>query len=161
MSNTIRVLVGLSLAAAVTGCHAFDREYLDPKVASQVTVSKTEPPPGCELMGFVKGATAFGDLGDAHGEVLRSAVLRGGNYVAVDLVERPMIVGVGGYTVRGRLFACPAAGRPASVAAPATPAPAFPVGDATTVKACEPDCAAGFTCQLGACVAAPSAHAGR
>jgi hypothetical protein len=161
MSTTIRILVGLSLAATMAGCHAFDREYLDPKVASQVTVSKAEPPPGCELVGAIKGATAFGELGDAHAELLRSAVLRGGSYVSVDLVERPMIAGVGGYTVRGRLFSCRMPMAPmASMPAPAQP-PAPMAPHATEVKACEPDCAAGFTCQLGACVAAPPAQAGR
>jgi len=164
MSTTIRILVGLSLAATISGCHAFDREFLDPKVASQVTVSKAEPPPGCELVGAIKGATAFGELGDAHTELLRSAVLRGGNYVSVDLVERPMIAGVGGYTVRGRLFACrapmaPMAAMPAAPPAQPPAAPAQPRAD--EVKACEPDCAAGFTCQLGACVTAPPAQAGR
>ncbi|MFT3773890.1 MAG: hypothetical protein QM820_51635 [Minicystis sp.] len=164
MSNSIRILVGLSLAAASTGCHAFDREYLDPKVASHVVVTKAEPPASCELVGFIKGSTSFGDLGDAHGEVLRSAVLRGGNYVSIDLVERPLIAGVGGYTVRGRLFNCPAPGRAPVAATPVAPAiatPAAPVSDATTVKACEPDCATGFTCQLGVCVSALPAQAGR
>lgn len=163
MSKTIHILVGLGLAAAITGCHAFDREYLDPKVASQVTVAKNDPPPGCEMIGFVKGSTFAGDLGDAHGEVLRSAVLRGGNYVAVDLVERPLIAGVGGYAVRGRLFNCPAPGRAPMAGTPPAPAAAVtpPPHDATTLKPCEPDCASGFTCQLGVCVSTPPAQAGR
>jgi len=163
MSKTIQILVGLSLAATITGCHAFDREYLDPKVASQVTVAKNDPPPGCVMVGFVKGSTFAGDLGDAHGEVLRSAVLRGGNYVAVDLVERPLIAGVGGYTVRGRLFHCPMPGKappPMAIAPASPPAPLMPT-DATTVKACEPDCASGYTCQLGVCVSTPPTQAGR
>lgn len=172
MSNAIRFLVGLSLAAAMTGCHAFDREYLDPKVASQVVVSKGDPPPTCELVGFIKGSTFTGELGDAHTEVLRSAVLRGGNYVAVDLVERPLLAGVGGYTVRARLFTCPAPGKapmagpspvpslvPAAVAPSLSPAPA--PADPAAVKACEPDCATGYTCQLGVCVSALPAQAGR
>lgn len=163
MSNTIRVLFGLSLSLAITGCAAFQREYLDPKIASQITVSKGEPPPGCALVGYVRGATTFGDLGEAHGEVLRSAVLRGGNFVAVDLVERPMFVGVGGYTVRGRLFSCPQPGKAAPMAqAPASPPPPAPAATpATEVKSCEPECAQGFTCQLGACVSALPAQAGR
>jgi hypothetical protein len=161
MSKAIRFLVGLSLAATTTGCHAFDREFLDPKVASQVVVSKAEPPAGCEMVGFVKGATFTGDLGDAHGEVLRSAVLRGGNYVAIDLVERPLIVGVGGYTVRGRLFSCPASRAPLAATLAPPPAPVAPSADPAAVKACEPDCASGFTCQLGVCLSALPAQAGR
>lgn len=160
MSKTIHILAGLGLLASITGCHAFDREYLDPKVASQVTVAKNDPPPGCEMVGFIKGSTFTGDLGDAHGEVLRSAVLRGGNYVAVDLVERPLIAGVGGYTVRGRLFHCPAPGKPQMAIAPPSPA-APPVSDATQVKPCDPDCAAGYTCQLGVCMSTPPTQAGR
>lgn len=160
MSDTIRILVGLALGALVTGCHAFDREYLDPKVASQVTVSKAEPPANCEMKGIIKGATFVGDLGDAHGEVLRNAVLRGGNYVTVDLVERPMIAGVGGYTVRGRLFQCNAPMR-APMAAPYAGPAAAPMSDNATPKACEPDCASGFTCQVGVCVSMPSPQAGR
>lgn len=161
MSNTLRVLCGLSLSLAITGC---SREYLDPKVASQVTVSKNEPPPGCSLVGYVKGSTTFGDLGDAHGEVLRSAVLRGGNFVSVDLVERPLIIGMGGYAVRGRLFSCGPQGKPSQMAATPTPrnvVPASAVTPAAEVKSCEPECAGGFTCQLGACVASPSPQAGR
>jgi len=170
MSNAIRFLVGLSLAAAMTGCHAFDREFLDAKVASQVVVSKGDPPPSCELQGFIKGSTFTGELGDAHTELLRSAVLRGGNYVAVDLVERPLLAGLGGYTVRARLFTCPAPGKapmagpslvPAAVAPSLSPAPAAPLADPAAVKACEPDCATGYTCQLGVCVSALPAQAGR
>ena len=170
MSNTIRVLTGLSLSLAITGCNGLHREHLDAKVASQVTVSKNDPPPGCSLVGYIKGATTFGDLGDAHGEILRSAVLRGGNFVAVDLVERPMIVGLGGYTVRGRLFSCGRLGAPpadmARAPAPKSIVPASaivpaPVVPATEVKSCEPECASGYTCQLGACVTTPPTHAGR
>jgi hypothetical protein len=173
MSTTLRIVAGFSLAAALaglTGCHNLDREYLDPKVASQVVVTKAEPPSGCELIGFVKGSTYTGDLGDAHGEVLRSAVLRGGNYVSVDLVERPVIIGLGGYTVRGRLFSCRAPGAGTSIAAapiaPAAPIAAAPAKPAPpslaegASKPCEPECASGFRCEIGVCVAAP-AHAGR
>ena len=156
MSTTIRTLGGL-LLVAMTGCAAFEKApYMDPKVAAQVTVTKNEPPPGCEYVGAVKGKTYVGTLGDAHGDVLRSAVLRGGNFVSVDLVERPMLVGLGGYVVRGRLFACPTAKTPVAVA------PRTPMGtmeQAATLRACEPDCASGFSCQLGACVAAPAAQA--
>jgi hypothetical protein len=163
MTTTVRILAGISLLAAITGCHNLDREYLDPKVASQVVVTKAEPPAGCELIGFVKGSTYTGDLGDAHGEVLRSAVLRGGNYVSVDLVERPMIVGLGGYTVRGRLFTCRAPGAMPMAQAPAPArgvAPPVSLADGAAGKACEPECASGFRCEIGVCVAAP-AHAGR
>lgn len=170
MSNTIRVLLGLSFSLAITGCNGLHRETLAPKVASEVTVSKNDPPPGCNLVAYIKGATTFGDLGDAHGELLRTAVLRGGNFVAVDLVERPMIVGLGGYTVRGRLFSCGKQSAPPADMARATPpktlVPAStivppPVVPATEVKSCEPACASGYTCELGACVAVPPTQAGR
>jgi hypothetical protein len=157
MSTTIRTLGGL-LLVAMTGCTTFSRDaYMDPKVAAQVTVSRSDPPPGCEYVGSVKGKTYVGELSDAHGDVLRNAVLRGGNFVTVDLVERPMLVGIGGYVVRGRLFTCPSAKAPVAVA-PRTPTLGT-MEQAATVKACEPDCAAGFSCQLGACVAAPAAQA--
>jgi hypothetical protein len=154
MSTTLRGTVGL-LVLLISGCAAFEKGRLDPRVASQVTVSKLDPAPGCEYLGPVKGSAPLGELGEAHGDVLRNAVLRGGNYVAVDLVEKPVLVGIGGgYVVRGRLFACP-------VAAPtqaAFAAPIAPVG-AAAPKPCDPECATGFTCQLGACVAAPAPQA--
>jgi hypothetical protein len=98
--------------------------------------------------------------------VLRNAVLRGGNYVAVDLVEKPVVLGLGSFVVRGRLFACPvpapgaamAQAAPPPAARPPAPPPAS-TGDAAGPRPCEPECAAGFTCQLGACIAAPSAQA--
>jgi hypothetical protein len=153
----------------LAGCSAFDKGRLDPKVASQVVVSKLDPPPGCDYLGGVKGTAPLGELGEAHGDVLRNAVLRGGNYVAVDLVERPVVLGLGSYVVRGRLFSCPSnaapiAQAPAAPLAPAPIAPAAPLAgapaaDPTSVRACDPECASGFTCQLGACVAVPAPHA--
>jgi hypothetical protein len=157
MSTTIRGFSGL-LFVVLSGCAAFDKGRLDPRVASQVWVSKMDPPPGCEFLGEVKGVAPLGELGDAHGEVLRNAVLRGGNYVAVDLVERPVLLGLGSYVVRGRLFACPTPAAP--VQATATPAARAPApGDATAPRSCEPECAAGFSCQLGACIASPAPQA--
>lgn len=156
----MQTLGGL-LFVAMTGCAAMDRgAYMDPRVAAQVTVSKNEPPPGCAYVGAVNGKSYLGDLSDAHGDVLRNAVLRGGNFVSVDLVERPMLVGLGGYVVRGRLFACPSMKSASPVAAvPRAPAMGTMEQAATAVKACEPDCATGFGCQLGVCVAAPAAQA--
>ncbi len=146
------------LFVVLSGCAAFDKGHLDPRVASQVWVSKMDPPAGCELLGAVKGVAVLGDLTDAHGDVLRNAVLGGGNYVAVDLVERPVLLGLGSYVVRGRLFACPTPAAPVqAVIAPAARAPA--PGDAAAPRSCEPECAAGFTCQLGACIAAPASQA--
>jgi len=168
------VLLSLSLALplglSLTGCAAFDKGALDARVASQVMVSRLDPPPGCEFLGGVKGVAPLGELGEAHGDVLRNAVLRGGNYVAVDVVERPLLLGLGSYVVRGRLFACPvrapepAAAQSAPPSAPpvqaaATPAPAPAPGDAAAPRSCEPECAAGFTCQLGACLAGPAPQA--
>jgi hypothetical protein len=158
MSTTIRTLLGLMLAAT-TGCAAFDKApYMDPKVAAQVTVTKNEPPVGCAYVATVKGSTYTGDLGDAHAEVLRSAVLRGGNFVTVDLVERPMVIGLGGYAVRGRLYACPANANAGGALATSTAKPPA-VAEQATVKPCEAECANGFQCQLGACVALPPAQA--
>jgi hypothetical protein len=159
MSTTVRrfsVLLCLSLA----GCAAFDKGHLDPRVASQVMVSRLDPPPGCEFLGDVKGTTPLGDLGDAHGDVLRKAVLRGGNYVAVDLVERPVLLGLGSYVVSGRLFACHLpASTSGAVQASAAPRPTPATVDANAPRGCEPECATGFSCQLGACVAAPASQA--
>lgn len=160
MSTTTQTLGGL-LFVTMTGCAALEKgAYLDPRVAAQVTVSKNEPPPGCAYVGGVKGKTYLGELSDAHGDVLRNAVLRGGNFVSVDLVERPMIVGLGGYVVRGRLFSCPGPRSEAPVAtAPRAPAMGTMMEAAAALKACEPDCATGFDCQLGICVAVPAAQA--
>lgn len=160
MSTTFRGFSGL-LFLVLAGCAAFDKGRLDPRVASQVMVSRQDPPVGCEYLGAVKGSAPLGELGDAHGDVLRNAVLRGGNYVTVDLVERPVLLGLGSYVVRGRLFACPlpAPGHAAPVQAAAVPARAPTPGEATAPRSCEPDCAPGFTCQLGSCIAAPAPQA--
>jgi hypothetical protein len=143
------------LLLLLASCTAFDKGRLDPRVAAQVMVSKLDPPQGCEYVGLIKGTAPLGDLGEAHGDVLRNAVLQGGNYVAVDLVERPVVLGLGSYVVRGRLFTCPAS--PGAPRAQAEVAPRPSVVDASASRSCEPECAAGFSCQLGACVApAPS-----
>jgi hypothetical protein len=158
MSTTSRTLAGF-LCLFVAGCTLFDKGRLDPRVASQVTVSKLDPPPGCEYLGTVRGVAPLGELGDAHADVLRKAVLQGGNYVAVDLVERPVVLGLGSYEVRGRLFGCPRS-QAAPVAQAAAPSFApRAAAEGSVLKACDPDCAAGFTCQLGACVAAPAPQA--
>lgn len=155
------VLLGLSAA----GCGALDKGKLDPRVASQVVVSRLDPPVGCTYRGRIKGSAPLGELPDAHADVLRHAVLQGGNYVAVDLVERPVIIGIGSYEVHGRLFTCPAQGAPpaamtAPPSAPVAMAPVAPVAPSPNLpRACDPECAAGFSCQLGACVAPPSVQA--
>jgi hypothetical protein len=162
------VAAGLALVV-LSGCAGLDKGRIDPRVASQVTVTKYEPPPGCTYIGAIKGTAWAGDLGDAHADVLRNAVLTGGNFVAVDLVERPPVMGMGSSVVRGRLFSCPAGARPVTAygaappqAAPqaaAAPAPvAAPPSDAAQT-ACDPECNTGFTCQLGVCVAGPAAQA--
>jgi hypothetical protein len=156
MSTTSRGLSGF-LCIWLVGCGAFDKGRLDPRVASQVMVSKLDPPPGCEYLGPVKGTAPLGELGDAHGDVLRRAVLQGGNYVAVDLVERPVVLGLGSFVVSGRLFACPRPGVAAPIASPAPISP--PPGDSAGVRPCEPECSTSFTCQLGACIAVPAPHA--
>jgi hypothetical protein len=160
MSATSKTLRGLSgfLFLVLSGCAAFDKGRLDPRVASQVTVSRLDPPQGCEFLGGVKGYAPLGVVDDANTDVLRNAVLRGGNFVSVDLIERPVLLGLGNYVVHGRLFACPMAGAPALQASPAplpTPVPADPAAP----RACEPECAPGFVCQLGACLAAPPSQA--
>jgi hypothetical protein len=168
MSTTVQrfsVLLCLGItgsAAALSGCAAFDKGHLAPRVASQVMVSRLDPPPGCEFLGEVKGVAPLGDLIDANGDVLRNAVLRGGNYVTVDLVERPVLLGLGSYVVRGRLFACAVPAPAGAVQAFAAPRPAAlpgPPGDADAPRGCEPECATGFSCQLGACVQAPAPQA--
>jgi hypothetical protein len=160
--STTRALPGF-LCFLLAGCALFDKGRLDPRVASQVMVSKLDPPAGCTYLGPVKGIAPLGELGDAHGDVLRNAVLRGGNYVSVDLVEKPVVLGLGSYVVRGRLFACPVPTQQvatvAQASAPPPRAPSAPPGDAAGVRACDPECAPGFSCQLGACIAAPSHQA--
>jgi hypothetical protein len=163
MSTTIRAVSGL-LCLLLAGCAVFDKGRLDPRVASQVMVSKLDPPPGCEYLGAVKGVAPLGELGDAHGDVLRNAVLRGGNYIAVDLVERPVVLGLGSYAVHGRLFTCPvrapaAASTVAQTDAPPAARPPAPPVDPGARRACDPECAPGFACQLGACIAVASHQA--
>jgi hypothetical protein len=155
------VLVSLSACGAA-------ESRINPRVAATVDVTKNEPAIGCEYIGSVKGSTALGELSDAHADVIRNALLTGGNYVAVDIVERPMIVGVGGYTIRGRLFACP---RKSSTSVEMarldrglTGAPGNASGASRAAKTtddgalpkapCEPDCSPGYTCSQGACVTA-------
>jgi hypothetical protein len=164
MRTTPSILAALAavlcpaLCLSLAGCAAFDKGHLDPRVASQVHVTKLDPPSGCEYLGEVKGTAPLGELADAHGDVLRNAVLRGGNYVSVDLVERPVVLGLGSYVIRGRLFTCPSPGAPAAQAQ-ATRPPAPPPADATMPRPCDPECASGFTCQLGTCVASPASQA--
>jgi hypothetical protein len=164
---------GLALVA-LSGCAGLDKGRLDPRVASQVTVTKYDPPASCTYIGPIKGSAWAGDLGDAHTDVLRNAVLSGGNFVAVDLVEKPPVMGMGSSIVRGRLFSCPAGAAPAMTAAAApaqqppapvaaapapAPAPAAaPPADAAHAS-CDPECNTGFTCRLGVCVAAAAAEA--
>ncbi len=152
-----RARIGMVVAVGVVlaGCGTFDKGKLDPRVASQVTMSKLEPPAGCEFKGSVKGAAPFGDLADANSDALRRAVLQGGNYISVDLVERPTFLGMGGYEVQGRLFTCPTnPAAPPSVAMPRVePAPA-PALAAPTQRGCDPECASGYTCQMGVCISA-------
>ena len=162
MITRMTVAAGLALAV-LSGCAGLDKGRIDPRVASQVTVTKYEPPPGCAYIGPIKGTAWAGDLGDAHTDVLRNAVLSGGNFVAVDLVEKPPVMGMGSSVVRGRLFACPGGARPVTTFTPPTAgaapvAAAAPPGDPAQ-KVCEPECNSGFTCQLGACVAGPAAQA--
>src|SRR3954467_3505504 len=106
MHRTTLLSIGLCLVS-VSACGGADRPRVDPRVAAEVEVNKNDPPWGCAFLGPVKGNTLVGELGDAHGDIIRNAVLNGGNYVAVDIIERPVVVGVGGYTIRGRLFMCP------------------------------------------------------
>lgn len=90
-------------------------------------MNKNDPPFGCGFLGPVKGSTLIGDLSDAHGDILRNAVLSGGNYVAVDIIERPVVLGIGGYTVRGRLFICPKREPPPAAPTTVFEAPRGPV----------------------------------
>jgi hypothetical protein len=170
MLRRIPLLAGL-LLLALPACAAFERApAIDPRIAAEVTVDKAEPSPTCGYLGPIKGGSMVGDLGDAHGEVVRRAVLRGGNYVSIDLLERPMVAGVGGYTLHGRLFLCPKkngepqppaptttfqAPRPMEAQAPAAaPKVDQPVSVSAPKVACEPECSPGFACVHGACVTA-------
>jgi hypothetical protein len=159
MSTTATRFSGI-LFLLLSGCAAYDKGALDPRVASQVTVSHLDPPPGCAFLGVVKGYAPFGVIDDANTDVVRNAVLRGGNFVAVDLVERPVLLGLANTVVHGRLFACSRPSAPAPMAArPAAPAPAAAPSDPAGPRACEPECAPGFSCQLGACTASPPSQA--
>ncbi len=128
----------------IAACAALaPRTHIDPRTAAEVEVSKNNPPPECGYLGPVKGSAFLGDLGEAQGDAVRNAVMGGGNYVAVDLIERPMVAGMGGYGVQGRLFICPKREKEsqawvsemptAPAALPAAPeaAPALPAAPAT------------------------------
>jgi hypothetical protein len=156
MSTTATRFSGL-LLFLLSGCAAFDKGPIDPRVASQVTLSHLDPPADCTPLGVVKGYAPFGVIDDANADVVRHAVLRGGNFVAVDLIERPVLLGLANTVVHGRLFACPPRTAPAPMAAP--PAPPPPSAAPSDPRACDPECAPGFTCQLGACLAAPPSQA--
>jgi hypothetical protein len=153
--------LGLVVLVALPACAAFERQpAIDPRIAAEVSVDKSEPPPTCGYLGPIKGGSMVGDLGDAHGDIVRKAVLRGGNYVSIDLLERPMVAGVGGYTLHGRLFTCPKkSAEPAQPPAQTTKFEApRPMDAPVTIQApkvaCEPDCSPGFACVHGACVTA-------
>jgi hypothetical protein len=160
MSTTVTRFSGI-LFLLLSGCGAYDKAAIDPRVASQVTLSHLDPPPGCAFLGVVKGYAPFGVVDDANTDVIRSAVLRGGNFVAVDLIERPVLLGLANTVVHGRLFACPSQKAQAAVAmGPARPAAPSPApSEPPAPRACDPECAPGFTCQLGACVASPPSQA--
>ncbi len=156
VSGWARRALGFSLfalgAAALPACGGLKPTPLDARVAAQVVVTKNEPPAGCSFLGAVKGSSYVGELGDAHTDVIRNAILRGGNFVSVDIVERPVVVALGAYVVQGRLFSCPSAAGQAVAGAPVAP-----VKQATREEpklACEPGCGDGFACEHGVCVAA-------
>src|SRR5262245_4002935 len=128
MRRTTLLSIGLLLVSA-SACGGADRPRVDPRVAAEVEVNKNDPPWGCGFLGPVKGNTLVGELSDAHGDLLRNAVLNGGNYVAVDLIERPAIANVGGYTIRGRLFFCPKRPQPTIQPVMAFHAPHAPQAD--------------------------------
>jgi hypothetical protein len=167
MSTTVTRFSGILLFLLLSGCAAYDKPAIDPRVASQVTLSHLDPPPGCAFLGVVKGYAPFGVVDDANTDVIRSAVLRGGNFVAVDLIERPVLLGLANTVVHGRLFSCAAKmGDPERVPqtppvaiAPAAPSPAAAPSEPPAPRACDPECATGFTCQLGACIASPPSQA--
>jgi hypothetical protein len=149
------------LVATLPACAAVRRPMVDARAAAQVEIAQTEPPPGCGYLGPIKGSTLVGDMGDAHGDAVRNAVMSGGNYVVVDVMERPVVPRVGGYVVRGRLFSCPRPNAPEASRAPVQVASVGPHNTAQASDAivlpkaiCEPDCSPGFTCLHGACVTA-------
>ena len=160
----MRTLLFTSLiVATLPACAAVRRPMVDARAAAQVELATVEPPPTCGFVSPIKGSTLVGDIADANGDAVRNAVMTGGNYVVIDVLERPVIAGVGGYVVRGRLFNCP---RPAAPAAQPARAPVqiASVGPQNVAQAsdavvlpkaiCEPDCSPGFTCLHGACVTA-------
>ncbi|MEP7119750.1 MAG: hypothetical protein ABJE95_02525 [Byssovorax sp.] len=161
----MRTLLFTVLAAAtLTACAAVQRPSIDARAAAQVELATTEPPPGCGYIGPIKGSTLVGDLADANGDAVRTAVMIGGNYVVVDVMERPVLGAVGGYVVRGRLFNCPRPQAPQTAQAPRPPVQVASVGPQSVAQAsdaavapkaiCEPDCSPGFTCLHAVCVSA-------
>jgi len=155
--------------ASLAACAAFEpRPRIDPRVAAGVEVSKNNPPPECGYLGPVKGSAWMGDLSEAQGDAMRNAVMGGGNYVAVDVIERPMIAGVGGYGVRGRLFVCPKRDTEPEAQAkaqdPEAAAAAAALKDEEEIvipqAICEPSCSPGFTCSHGVCVTACNPECG-
>jgi hypothetical protein len=151
------------IVATLPACAAVRRPMVDARAAAQVELATVEPPPTCGFVSPIKGSTLVGDIADANGDAVRNAVMTGGNYVAIDVIERPVVAGVGGYVVRGRLFNCPrpAAPQPQPFRAPVQIASVGPQNAAQASDAivlpkaiCEPDCSPGFTCLHGACVTA-------
>jgi hypothetical protein len=163
--NGNKLTVCLLALAAASGCGAADKGHVDPRVAAQVVVSRLDPPQSCSYLSTVQGKAAFGELSDAHGDLIRQAVLGGGNFVSIDMVERQAIATVGGYTIHGRLYSCQGNGPTLiQAAAPKPPAPSESrvmsdtAGDAIALPkaSCEPACSAGFTCVKAECVKAPA-----
>ena len=155
--------------AALSGCAAIDKGHVDPRVAAQVTVTEHEPPAGCTLLGPITGGTlVVGGYEEARGDVVRNAILAGGNHVTLDLVQRPAIATVGGYALRGRLFTCPGGSPAAPVQVAALGRAHAPTAtDANEINLpkaiCEPKCSPGYTCQHAVCVSAcnPACGAGQ
>lgn len=169
-----RNLLWFGLILVSTSACAASAPRVDPLVASEVEVNKNDPPWGCGFLGPVKGNTALGELSDAHGDMIRNAVLSGGNYVAVDLIEKPTVAGLGGYTIRGRLFICPKHLPPASQPTTAFHAPGPMIEEVAAPRSakssddiilpkaiCEPDCSPGFTCLHAMCVSACNPACGK
>ncbi len=149
------------IVATLPACSVVRRPMVDARAAAQVEIAQNDPPPGCSYLGPIQGSTLVGDMGDAHGDAVRNAVMSGGNYVVVDVLERPVVARVGGYVVRGRLFSCPRPQAPEAPRAPVQIASVAPQNAAQASDAivlpkaiCEPDCSPGFTCLHGACVTA-------
>lgn len=164
MSRKTYMLAGF-LFVAIVGCGAMERPRVDPRIASQVIVAKGEPPAGCSYVKPIRGEAIVGTLSEANADLVRNAVLNGGNYVVVEMTER----NVGGYMLEGRLFTC--GGGP--VAPMQVAANNVNTGERRTAtdasdnivlpKAiCEPSCSPGFTCLHAICVTAcnPACGAG-